>query len=587
MTTTGDPCHWDTWAESIAKKAAVSGIVFLQLGSAYLANAETLEREGFTLVDVDAYLDGDEVDAHRLVLTNMDVLATVSGAARLGRLRAKVHNDAATGRQFVLHSRAPRLIYASLGSALINDAVFATGPSRESWTTDPDDARVFEAELDTARPARSVLRETLWELGPSICARLDRIIFESGDPQVGTEGMDATELEALKGAGLLDGTGGWRVTDLASFFRRELTDVLDAGHHRVDHLGEMVADFAALTSVLRRTIRAAARARWGALWAEELLPELLLGEVVRRASKEIVPMAESPTDIRDVLGWMSLRELLAVRKRCELGGLGMTDGMWRAVDRELSGIEDRLRFFGHVTVQDKAQVRKWGAQFAQKLSHSGHLGVSPNAAASATETEIVKSILVGLRENPAFHTPAGAAFLDLVRTTVRFVRQAAEVKSAYTRPFKDGEAPREAALQEHFYWYLGSTGLGDSTFTEVPNLATGRVDVLTVGEGGARFVTEVKRELTDASINALADSYFGQAAEYLSNGLSLGQLLVLDLTDHSRGVPSVADSIHVETRQVGGSARTIVIFVVRGNRPQPSKVKSPAATEPSLDALQA
>lgn len=110
---------------------------------------------------------------------------------------------------------------------------------------------------------------------------------------------------------------------------------------------------------------------------------------------------------------------------------------------------------------------------------------------------------------------------------------------------------------------------------EVPNISTGRVDVLVVGEGGKRFVTEVKRELSDASFPAIADAYFGQAADYHVNSDPLGQLLVLDLTDHSEGVPAVANSISVETRDVGGSLRSIVIYVVRGNRPEPSAIKSP------------
>lgn len=567
--------HWNQWANNIAEKAAVSGIVFLQLGSAYLARAEVLAAVGFSLVEADAYLDGEPVEGNRVVLTNLDALAYGAGAARLGKLRAKVHEEAIDGRQFVLQSRAPRLVYASFGSMLIHDAVFATGPARDLWATDPSDGRVFEAELDAARPSRTVLRDALTELGPSVCSRLDRIVYESGDPEVGIEGLDATEVEALKGSGFLDSSGRWRVSDLASFLQRELTDVLDAGRDRAEDLQEIVGEFDVLTSALRRTLRAAARARWGPGWAAELLPDELAAKIVRRASNELVPMAESLGDIRDALSWVSLRELLLLRRTEELGGLGITDAMWKAAERELSAVADRIRFFGHVTIQDKACVSKWSALFSKRLSHTGHLSGLPDGVKSATEAGMLRSVREGLQRNPAFETAAGAAFMDLVKATVRFLRQAADVKSDYTRPFPEGEAPHESALQQHYFWYLGSMGLGDSSFIEVPNISTGRVDVLMIGEGGSRFITEVKRELYNASFEAISKAYFGQAADYQANGAPLCQLLVLDLTSHPRGVPDVVDSVHVETRSVGGSSRSVVIYIVRGNRPSPSKMKAP------------
>jgi len=52
---------------------------------------------------------------------------------------------------------------------------------------------------------------------------------------------------------------------------------------------------------------------------------------------------------------------------------------------------------------------------------------------------------------------------------------------------------------------------------ERSDIATGRADV-TVRFGDVELVTEVKRELADATPQALERSYLGQAAEYSGPG---------------------------------------------------------------------
>jgi len=573
MTTAGQADYVNGWVQSIAERSAVSTIVFLQMGSAYGTTVDVLSSAGFTLVAVDSFLDGDEVVGNRIVLTGLESLAVTSDMQRLGKLRIAVHEQVRGGKRFVLQSSAPRSIFESRGSLIVMDAVFATGPARASWADAATASVVFEAELDRARPFRSVLHAVLSELGPSLCARLDRLIYESGDPSPDVNALDGSEIEALRGAGLVDERGCWLLLDPSTALRRALTDVLDVRRDATLHLTNVVGEFDALTSTLRRTIRAAARARWGAAWASECLSRELAGVVVGRASRELVPMAESIEDIRDVLLWLTVKELLQLRRQVQLGDLGMSESAWRSAEHELGSVEDRLQFFGHVTRQDEACVKKWSSLFAQRLSHRGRS--ESGLQLSSREEELLVIIEEGLKPNPALNTPAGATFLDLVTTTLRFLRLTADVAASYSRPFSAGEAPVEAELQEHFFWYLGSTGLGDASFMEVPNVATGRVDVLVFGESGTRFATEVKRELDNASIDALADSYFGQAVDYQVNNEPLGQLLVLDLTDHSRGVPTVSDSVRTETRTVAGSVRSVVIFVVRGNRPPPSAIREP------------
>ena len=88
-------------------------------------------------------------------------------------------------------------------------------------------------------------------------------------------------------------------------------------------------------------------------------------------------------------------------------------------------------------------------------------------------------------------------------------------------------------------------------------------------------MTEVKRELNDASNGSLAAQYSGQAAEYATSNMPLGQLLVLDLTDHRFGGRHLNDSAWVTHRlpEHGATRRSIVVAVVTGNRPTPSQIR--------------
>jgi hypothetical protein len=77
-----------------------------------------------------------------------------------------------------------------------------------------------------------------------------------------------------------------------------------------------------------------------------------------------------------------------------------------------------------------------------------------------------------------------------------------------------GEAlPVEADLQyESYVWLAGPWEFAGRVRAERSDIATGRADV-TVRFGDIELVTEVKRELADATPQALERSYLGQAAE--------------------------------------------------------------------------
>ncbi|MCR6706627.1 MAG: hypothetical protein NVV66_18705 [Cellulomonas sp.] len=103
---------------------------------------------------------------------------------------------------------------------------------------------------------------------------------------------------------------------------------------------------------------------------------------------------------------------------------------------------------------------------------------------------------------------------------------------------------------------------------------------MTVRFGDVVLVTEVKRELKDATPVALERNYLGQATAYSGSGEPFSQLLVLDLTDHSGGVRTLPELAWVAEHRADpeASPQHAVVAVVIGNRPTPRNVKGTTAT---------
>lgn len=189
---------------------------------------------------------------------------------------------------------------------------------------------------------------------------------------------------------------------------------------------------------------------------------------------------------------------------------------------------------------------------------------------------IVARLIGDLEENGAFVDSVRQNFSLLVLYTVRFLVYVGDSAPPYTKPIpRDGSTPLEADLQQHFHQFLNGTDLVGRVGMEHQNIAGGRADVVTTFDGAQRYVTEVKRELNDAARENLEEAYLAQALEYQSTSQPLGQLLVLDLTDHSSGTPHINDSIWVaHHRDVEGRViSSALVAVVRGNRPTPSAMR--------------
>ncbi|RBP64264.1 hypothetical protein DFO66_107141 [Brevibacterium sanguinis] len=191
-------------------------------------------------------------------------------------------------------------------------------------------------------------------------------------------------------------------------------------------------------------------------------------------------------------------------------------------------------------------------------------------------SELTASLMAELSNNPTFTGSVKSSFSLLILNTLRFLVYVGDNRQPYTLPIDaDHPAPLETKVQEHFAEYLSGTELAGRVGLEHSNVAIGRADVIVTFDGAQRYVTEVKRELADARKESIESAYLAQALEYQSTNQPFGQLLVLDLTDHSGGTPHVTESVWVTHRRDASQRITAsaIVAVVRGNRPTPSAMK--------------
>lgn len=129
--------------------------------------------------------------------------------------------------------------------------------------------------------------------------------------------------------------------------------------------------------------------------------------------------------------------------------------------------------------------------------------------------------------------------------------------------------PLEDALHKHFLLVL--SGWMGSIGYEVRGVAGGRCDVV-FSRGAERFVVEIKRELKDASTEALFAAYGAQTEEYQNSSWRLGILLVLDLTRVDGKGLHMRDAVASRSLQREGESamRTVFLAKIAGRRLVPS-----------------
>jgi len=573
--------YLDLWKEDVSGTIGRFPLVFLQLGAAFSGCIKHIDKSGIETISLSDYLTEASDDRPMIWVRDVEDAALSQAASQLGALREKVLSDIGRGRRIVLQSRSPRIAYPDVpGSSLLEDAVFETGPKPDAWGS-PADSPQFEATISGELPAHLVMRDALVELGSGVCASLDRAVFEEMCFETESFGsLQERELEALRGAGLIvpDPVAGyaWSLPGGVNALKDAIEDAIYAFPQEAALVAEVAERIRATERTIRKAVRARARVLWGSGWKSEVLDAGSADVVLSRARATSYPQAVGIGDLRDPLEWLTLAELLDVRSRPEIGGLGLADVVWHRIRADLVPVRERAFYLRPIQRVDADIAAKWAKIIEPRLLVTGENDIS-RPEQDPTQREILEGIKAELAENAAYSGEVGATFLLLVRETLRFLARTFDVALDYTSAFSErSAAPLEAELQRHFYWYLDATPFSGRTYMEVPNIGTGRADVVVHMDGGGRLVSEIKRELGDASRSALETSYLAQALEYQSSSVPLGQMIVLDLTEHPKGVEPIAESIWVAHRRspAGKVVQSAVVVVVRGNRPRPSALSA-------------
>jgi hypothetical protein len=193
---------------------------------------------------------------------------------------------------------------------------------------------------------------------------------------------------------------------------------------------------------------------------------------------------------------------------------------------------------------------------------------------------LLGSVLADLQDCQDLEGIAREEFVPILSELLKFSADRADIGRqsggdgvAYLFVPADGKPFTEDYLQRDLYSWMSSSTLRRYTRMEERDVASGRADITVTID--YRFVVEIKRELQDASPDALFRVHAAQAAAYSVVGPRLSLECVLDLTDHSHGIPSLPESVWVSVVPIANAApRHVVTLVVRGNRPTPRQMKT-------------
>lgn len=183
---------------------------------------------------------------------------------------------------------------------------------------------------------------------------------------------------------------------------------------------------------------------------------------------------------------------------------------------------------------------------------------------------------------PDYHLPeAKGFFLALALRMLLFLEYrlnttpSQDPSGAYLFHKHATKAPLEATLQQDLLRTLKQAAFGTSD--EVRGIGGGRTDILHQ-HGRYSLITEVKRELKDASFQALLANYGEQTAAYQNTNLKLGTMMVLDLSTGERIAPAMETLVHPYVGDVlgDGITRGILIINVPGNLISPSAASAKA-----------
>lgn len=358
---------YSVWVDGLLQKATRLGVVFVQLGAANEPARNALRGSSVRAAEVEAYLAGENDDTNQIVVIDgLERLLRSGRGDLLAPLRERVFREIDVGFRFILLSRSPKISFPDVpGSSLLEDASFAHGPAFPgAFSSAP------ACEID-GRPEAEVLQDSLSELGPEMCASLDRVIFEN--MLLGSEALSsfvARELEALDGAGITTQSTGqreWAFPRQLVELKKALSSVLGAQHDPQPQLGDVSSGLWTIERLLRSAVRERAISAWGSNWKKQLLTQAMQKQVLERARESAYLAATAVAQLRDPLEWLSLGELLQLRENPSIGNLGLDSALWRNFSAQVMPIRNRTAHMRNLHPRDAAEVVKWLRVLGQRL----------------------------------------------------------------------------------------------------------------------------------------------------------------------------------------------------------------------------
>ncbi|MFF9565166.1 hypothetical protein ACF1AJ_17605 [Leifsonia sp. NPDC014704] len=361
---------YPAWAAQVLAKAEQRPILFLQLGAGHEPARRALLESGVTVAPLTKYIRDDSPESGTIAISELEMIVQQGLDSQMGVLRERVFADVTKGLRVVLVSRAPRIAYPPVaGSSLLEDvslvhAPALTGVAPEHMPTCLEDG----AEPET------VLRSVLKELGPEVCASLDRVLYES--LLIGQDALDslkAREIEALDGAGLTCSTResrSWNFPTHLVPLKNALAETLAEEVDPQEQLGAVSQGLWKIERVIRRAVRDRAIQSWGKQWRDRCLNGDLPTKVLERAGESAYLGVTSVKQLRDPLEWLSLGELLGLLDRPEIGDLGMGAPFWRRFRAEVLPIRNQLAHMRMLHTEDSTDIIKWRRILELKLPAS-------------------------------------------------------------------------------------------------------------------------------------------------------------------------------------------------------------------------
>ncbi|MGA5418014.1 hypothetical protein [Streptomyces pseudogriseolus] len=220
----------------------------------------------------------------------------------------------------------------------------------------------------------------------------------------------------------------------------------------------------------------------------------------------------------------------------------------------------------HMLTSLQATYADWEATLIRKLP--------------IAQQHIYNDILAVLQGCDDFHHPTVREhFTHLIVQAIRFLHSRTNRARAHHTPRfaylfapAPGEKlPLEETVQEDLHDYL------DEADIEVTDRSGGRADI-EVRFPGFHIVIECKRTKGRTTGKGLR-RYLGQTVAYQAGGITLGMLVVLDLTPKPSWIPNIRDDMwadHIPSPVPEQRDRWAVVVRIRGNRTSPYEMTAPA-----------